>query len=255
MTEEVPKDLQEIPKSDQLLQDTKQEQYSLEFPAIISGFQKGSQKFSQQFVSTLSEQLTSWSRDIGQGTMTGTELLAETLKEMTLKISRGLPKIENWFKINLETIINEFKEDFYHFLENKMENQKETANITNDVEEGIKNTLSNLSQDVVTKKIGEAVSNIQLIKDKVNQANHSNSNLKKVIENSSNDITRMQKEISNVSDGISKALSNEFSSFQKNLDAKLDSLNKELSSLKDFYSKMNNVFKKLQNAVDDLKEF
>ncbi|TFG06635.1 MAG: hypothetical protein EU539_07060, partial [Promethearchaeota archaeon] len=30
MTEEVPKDLQEIPKSDQLLQDTKQEQYSLE---------------------------------------------------------------------------------------------------------------------------------------------------------------------------------------------------------------------------------
>jgi proteasome lid subunit RPN8/RPN11 len=250
-----PSDLQEIPKSEMEINDLEINEVDQTIKPIISGFQEGSSRFSDIFAKIFEVQIANWSNDINQGTTRGTELLTKTVTQMKDKISVGINNIESWFNRNLDEIVDGFKGQFHHYIDTRIESQKELVRQTFEMKEDvIKNYNSSVDENLnsLTSEMSEKTKELT---DKIKNTLLQSSKLEELIKNSSDNLLKISDETDIITKNIKKDIETNSSDFEQSILNEIKKLNNELNSVKAAYSKMNNTIKNFQKIAESLKEF
>jgi len=250
-----PSDLQEIPKSEMEINDLEINEVDQTIKPIISGFQEGSSRFSDIFANIFENQIANWSNDINQGTTRGTELLTKTVTQMKDKISVGINNIESWFNRNLDEIVDGFKGQFHHYIDTRIESQKELVRQTFEMKEDvIKNYNSSVDENLnsLTSEMSEKTKELT---DKIKNTLLQSSKLEELIKNSSDNLLKISDETDIITKNIKKDIETNSSDFEQSILNEIKKLNNELNLVKAAYSKMNNTIKNFQKIAESLKEF
>ncbi len=255
LNDTAPSDLQEIPKSELEIINLEKNEVNQDIKPIISGFQESSSRFSDIIENIFETQIANWSNDINQGAIKGTELLSKTVTQLKDKISVGMNNIESWFNRNLDEIMDEFKGQFNHYINKRIESQKKLVGQTFHMkEEVIKNYNSNLDENFnsLTSEMNDKTKELS---DKINNTLSHSSKLEELIKNSSDNLSKISDEAEIITKNIKKEIETKSSDFEQSILNEIKKLNSELNSVKDAYSKMNNTIKNLQKVANNLKEF
>ncbi len=250
-----PSDLQEIPKSEiDMAVFKKREGLSVMKP-IISGFQEGSSQFSEIFANIFETQVGNWTEDMNQGTLNGTELIRDSLTQMKEKVSSGFTKLDSWLNRNLNEIVDGFKGQFYQDIDKRIQAQKElvsqSSNTKNDI---ISNYNANLDENfnVLTQEIDNKTKGLS---DNLEKTLLMTSKIEGLISKSSEKISKITDDTSTISNNIKNGIGADLPPFEQIIDAEIKKLKEDLNGVRDDYSKISTIVKKLQKIANNLKEF
>ena len=220
---------------------------------IVSGFQEGTAKFAELFMGPMKSQLGSWTNDVTQGALKGTEFMRTTLSQMSEAITFGMAKVQSWFEKNLEEIVDSFKVDVSEYMDTRIKAQKELAS---EISESAPQTVENLVT-LIMDKTKEMVNNIANSAkenfDKLNTANQANAKLEGIINKNSETITSVTNGATTLSDQIGKNIDASIAPFEENISKDIENLTTELNTVKETYSKMKEMFDKLQKSIMELR--
>ena len=250
LAEPAPSELQEIPKPEgSLTEEGELEDYS-EIEPIISGFQDGISKFEDIFADTFKSQINTWTQDIKNGSLTGTKLLKNATSRMKNKITSGMPRIENWFSLNLNEIVANFKQNIIHYIDDRINNQSElTAQISESKEE----VITNLN-DIVDGNFSGIISKLDPSLNKISNEIANSTNLTSNIENSANKslefISNIANEIKTIPEGLESTISTNISSLEQNIIGEIENLDAELNKIGEVYKQMDSSLQKLKDSIN-----
>ena len=254
LTEPAPSELQEIPKPEEPLTDEVEIDNYGEIAPIFAGFQEGISKFKGIFADTFKSQLNTWTQDIKKGTLTGTNLLKNTTSRMKNKITTGMARIENWFSLNLNEIISNFKNNITHYIDDRINSQRELdARISESKEEVITN-LNNVI-DVNLKEItGNLDAKLTEISNNIIKLDDSASNMENIAKKSLEFISNIEDEVNNLSKGVEPSLSSNISSLEQSIISEIEKLDIELKKVVEVHNQINNSLQKLQDIPKSSEE-
>jgi len=246
LSEPTPKDLQEIPQPEE--EKTKEKEKFSNVIPIITNFQEGISKFSDLFMDTFKNQFGTWTNDVKDGTISGSEILKSTTSRMKLKISDGISKIQKWFDTNLGELINKFKSDITSLIDNKIVIQNNLlTNLSQTKDKMIENS-NVLVENQFKTGFTDFESKVEMLSNKIEKIYNLNSNFTKIHE-----ITDKTSSVNtNFEDRLNKienSLSTTTSSFNQIIKENIELLNNELKLIKDSFEKINQNFQKLQKTV------
>ncbi len=254
LTKSVPEDLQEIPKPEDFVPEGLKEDEYPNISQIISGFQEGTLKFSEIFMDTFKSQLGNWAKDVSEGSIEGTELLRNSLNQMNNKISLGMSKIENWFRQNLDTLVDSFKNNISNYVDNQIEAQKQLINNISKSKDDIVENIKNMTDSNFETIFKEIEAKTKDISEEINKNEQTNAKIEDLINTSSEKISTLANETTNLSKDIEESISTTSSAFKQKIMGDMEKLNVEINNIKETHSQMIDTFKKLQKFVDSLKE-
>ena len=249
-----PNDLQEIPKSEiEMAVLKKREDYDNIKP-IISGVQEGSSKFSEIFANIFETQVGNWSKDVNQGALNGTELIRDSLAQITDKVALGFSKLESWLERNLNEIMDGFKGHFYQFTDKRILAQKELVNQVSDIKDEIINNYNTNLDENFNNLTTEIENKTKGLSDKIEKTLFTTSKIQELISKSSEKISRITDDTSIISNNIKSGIETNSSQFEQKISTEIEKLNIELKQIKDNYSKISESVKKLQKVANNLRE-
>jgi len=249
-----PSDLQEIPKSEiEMAVLKKREGHSVMKP-IISGFHEGSSQFSEIFANIFETQVGNWTEDVNQGTLSGTELIRDSLTQMKEKVESGFTKLDSWINRNINEIMDGFKGQFYQDIDKRIQAQKELVSqssttkddIISNYNANLDENFNNLTQEIENKTKG--------LSDNLEKTFLMTSKIEGLISNSSEKISKITDDTSTISNNIKNGIEANLIPFEQIINAEIVKLNEDLNGVKDNYSKIRNIVKKLQKEATNLKE-
>lgn len=244
-------ELQEIPLPEEgLIIDEKAES---PFKSTIVGFNKGTQEFSEVFLSTLQTQLSMWTKDITTGTSKGSSLMANAASTMQEAIAVGMKKVRNWFERTLESQAEDFKESIKKQVEGRMETEKELiTEINSKIETIISDIIKVINDEIVQKivEIGEKIKGNTILYD----------DLAKTQESATNQITSQTEVVKNFNeniDSLTNGISDDINSIAVNLDSILSEETKrismDLTTVKSQGEKLSDLMEKLQKTIMEMR--
>jgi len=247
LSEPTPKDLQEIPQPEEEKIKEKDE-FSSVIP-IITNFQEGFSKFSDLFMDTFKNQFGTWTNDVKDGTLNGSELLRSTTSRMKSKISDGISKIQKWFDTNLNELINKFKNDTTSLIDDKNIVQNNLLTNISQTKEKVIENLNNLIENQLKIGVTQFESKVEMFSNKIEKISNLSSNITKKINEIKNKTPSIKANLEDRLNQIENAISSTTSSFNQIIKENIELLNKELKDIKDSFVKVNQNFQKLQKTV------
>ena len=240
LAESAPDDLQEIPMSKEPI---------LALGPIISGFQEGTSKFAELFMDQFEHQLGTWTKDIRDGALTGSELLKNSTSNMKSKISDGMSNVENWFKRNLDEIAENFKENISMYLDIRIDTQRDLIPQLSSSKDDISNDLNNLVETNFKNIMNKIENNLKDLSEKISNSSNLALNMEELIKKTSENITEVSNETEHFSNKIENIISTDISSLEQNITSEVEKLNNELNNLKETYKEMNLATEKLKKII------
>jgi len=220
---------------------------------IVSGFQEGTAKFAELFMGPLKSQLGTWTNDVSQGALKGTEFMRSTLNQMSEAITFGMSKVQNWFEENLEEIVDTFKVDVSEYMDIRIKAQKELASeISTSAPETVE-SLVTLIMDKTKETVNKIANAAKENFDKLNTANQTSAKLEEIINKNSEKITAITNGATTLSDEIGKNIDASIAPFEENISKDIANLTTELNTVKETYSKLKEMFDKLQKSIMELR--
>ena len=247
--EQPPGELQKIPITEETLVSDEQITDYLQMDSIISGFQQGTENFSQEITNMLKTQMGDWIDDINQGTSKGTEYIGKALNKMKEAISSGLIKVDNWFKKTLDETVYQFKKSVSKYVDTRVEANRElTENITDikdkligDLNTTVEYNLENINKDLeilensISEKVKESTQMILRVEDSVR--------------NYKTGITTTNDQMNSLTGDIEKMIETSLTPLQKNVDEKIEKLSSELQPFKEYNIEIKILLEKLQKII------
>jgi proteasome lid subunit RPN8/RPN11 len=252
--EAVPEDLQEIPKIKELKKEIKNKDEFFDTTSIISGIQEGSSKFLEKIKPLLGEQLEHWANDIYKDSLNGTELISTSITQMKDKLTLGMDKMEKWFKLNLDQILNKFKTKINDYIEIRMVHQKQVTDQILNLKEEMTNSCKITLETNINNIIKDLENQILILSGKIDSLDQNGISMERLINEYSDKFSKFSEETNQISSNILSSIKSNISPLGANFNAEIDKFNKELNSIKEIFDKAENTFKKLQNVVNNLKE-
>ncbi|MFX1317000.1 MAG: hypothetical protein ACFE9T_14150 [Promethearchaeota archaeon] len=249
--ESIPGELQEIPISDEMVQD-ELDKFSQLTP-IISGFQEGMTKSSEMIIDTLKSQIGNWTNDFKQGSLKGTEYLRNSINKMKDSVSQSFIRVENWFKKNLDNITNEFKETVYKYVDKRVEVQNELGNNLVDMKSNLYNDLNSVADENLKNIRNEIDDTIKLAIENIDNSDELNSKIKNLIMTSSELSLAIENELNNLNNKIEKIIESAINQFETNINEKIEKMSSELEPFKNYYSEISELLEKLQKIITEFR--
>lgn len=244
-----PGELQEIPIAEETLVGDEQITEYLQMDSIISGFQQGTENFSQEITDMIKTQMGDWIDDVNQGTSKGTEFIGKALSKMKEAISSGLIKVDNWFKKTLDETVYQFKKSVSKYVDTRVEANRElTENITDikdklvgDLSMTVEYNLENINKEL--EILGNSTS------EKIKESSQMILHIEDSIRNYKTSITTTNDQMNSLAGDIEKKIETSLTPLQKNVDEKIEKLNTELEPFKEYYSEIKILVEKLQKII------
>ncbi len=250
--ESIPGELQEIPISEEISPEEEFDDYSQISP-IISGFQKGVSRFSESVIDTFKSQFGDWTNDLKEGSSKGSEYLRNSVNKMKEAASQSLIKVENWFKKNLDSMLNEFKETVVNYVDNRVEAQTELRNDLNNIKNDLFNDLNIVVDENLKYIKSEIASVVKLTTEKVNNSTQINSKIEEMIGSISKVILAIENESSDLGSKIEKNIETTIDQFETSINEKIEKMSSELQPFKEYYLEISELLEKLQKIITDFR--
>ncbi len=251
--EPAPSDLQEIPQEEGESADKTPKDPFPAITPIIVGFKQGTDKFTDTFMNIFKTQLGTWSNDLSQGTLKGTESLGSSVNQIKESISMGMDKVQKWFEKSVEELFNDFKNNTTEQLDKRVDEQTKLN----------EHSLS-LQQDIIkdlTIKIGEKINNLFIDSENVIKAisekNKENLQAKGKMDESiikvSEMVTTLSTALNSIGVNTNKSIDATVSPFEESIVREIEKFNSDFNSVKDTFLKAKTIFQKLQKIIMDLR--
>ena len=247
--EQPPGELQEIPITEEtLLSDDKITDY-LQMDSIISGFQQGTENFSQEITDMIKTQMGDWIDDMNQGTSKGTEYIGKTLSKMKEAISSGLIKVDNWFKKTLDETVYQFKKSVSKYVDTRVEANKDLTEQINDLKDNLIGDLNTIVDD----NLGNINKELKTLGNSISEKTKENAQMilrfEELINNYKMSITTTNDQMNSLAGDIEKKIETSLTPLQKNVDEKIEKLSTELQPFKEMTSEIKILLEKLQKII------
>jgi proteasome lid subunit RPN8/RPN11 len=252
ITEPIKGDLQAIPGTEDQVVEEEEDKYPKVTP-ILKGFQEGQEQFSEKFMNIFKSQIGLWTSDVSKGTYKGTEFMRNTLSEMKDAITFGIAKVKSWFETNIGEAIDTFKEDVSEYIDTRIETQKQLVEDSSKVKEDINNEVSEVIQNnskEILEKIDEKIKGNYDALDNVTQAN---SNISDLIKANSEKMSALANDVASISQELGKNIDDSITPFEETTVKEIEKMETELHDIKETYTKMKEMFDKLQKSIMDLR--
>ena len=253
-TEPVQGELQAIPGAEEASQEEEGEidKYPQITP-IVSGFKEGSEKFSEDFFNVLKPQLGTWTEDMRNGALKGSEFMRSTLNQMKDAISFGLSKVQNWFDTNLNEVLEEFKQDISEYLDKRMEAQKQLITEMPSKKEEIQSEITSIIEEKIKENMSQLEEKVQQNAQKLDDSTEISSKLEESIKFNSEKFSDLSNEMNNISETINQGMQALIKPIEDSTGKEIENLANELNTMKDTYAKMKELFDKLQKSIMELR--
>jgi len=244
-----PGELQEIPTSeDTIVSDDEIKEY-LHMDSIISGFQQGTEIFSQEVTDMIKTQMGDWINGMNQGTSRGTEYISKALSKMKEAISSGLIKVDNWFKKTLNETVNEFKKSISKYVDSRVE-------VNRDLKEHISSSKDKLIEEIkaiIDNNFGDINNELETLgnsmSEKIQESTQMILHIEELVNNYKTNITATNDQVNSLAEDIEKKIETSLTPLQNNIDEKIVKLSTELQHFKDYNSEIKIMFEKLQKII------
>jgi len=244
-----PGELQEIPITEKKLMDEEQVADYLQIDSIISGFQQGTENFSQEITDIIKSQIGNWIDDMNQGTSKGTEYIGKALNKMKEAISSGLIKVDNWFKKTLDETVYQFKKSVSKYVDTRVEANKELTEQIGD----LKDKLSGDLKTIIDDNLGNINKDLETLGNSISEKFKENTQMilriKELINNYEMIITTTNNQINSLNGDIEKKIDTSLIPLQQNVNEKIEKLSTELQPFKESNSEIKVLLEKLQKII------
>lgn len=248
-----PRDLQEIPITEEPSEIDKELRSDSQIKTIISSFQQGTENFSQEITEMLNTQMRDWIEGLNQGTSKGTEYIVKVLSKMKEAISSGLGKVDNWFKRTLDETVYQFKKNVSKYVDTRIEANKELKeHISKFKEKLIKELKISIEKNLVS--IEEELKTLRnSISENAEERKKTIVQIDELINIYKRLLTDTNEQINKLSGNIERKINNSLLPLQKNIDEKIEKLNTELTPFKENNSEIKNLLEKLQKIITSFR--
>lgn len=257
MAELAPSDLQEIPRAEGEEGEEEGEEQEVDpFPKItpiISGFSEGMNTFQTAFMSVLKQQMGTWSSDVTNGTTKGAEQMKLTLSAMKEALTYGFSKVKGWFEKNLTEVTEEFKTEVTGYVENRITAQKEFTEQLPKSKEEIIEHITTIAQQGINTAIEKLNEPPKQITEKLSSIKEANTKIETTVNKTSQIISELANKTMGLTNSIPKTIEETLSPLETEITGKIESLSEELKVIKDTSAKLNDMSKKLQEIIKQVR--
>ncbi len=242
-------ELQEIPKTEETQKVQEEIVENPELTSIVLGFQQGTEKLSEMFINITKTQIGDWIKDVNLGTSKGTEYISKSINKMKEAISSGINKVANWFNMTLNETGTEFKKSVSNYINARIENNKEFITEISTTKNILIDSLNNLIEDYISNIKNEMELVGSSISGKVEESMQINSQIEKLIKKLQSELIITNNQVNSLAQNTEKKFENSNTSFQTNLEDKIEKMNTELEPFKEFNSEIKVLIEKLQKTI------
>ncbi len=251
--EPAPSDLQEIPQEEGEPADKTPKDPFPAITPIISGFKQGTDKFTDVFMNTFKNQLGTWSKDISQGTLKGTELLGSAVNQIKESISMGMDKVQKWFEKSVEEQLNDFKNSTSEQLDKRVEEQVKLNEQVNTVKLDVSQELSVKIGEKINKVFKDLENSIKAVSEKIKESNQTKEKIDESLTKIFTCATNISTSVSSLGTNINKGIEATAVPFEENVSREIEKLTSDFNAIKESYSNAKTIFQKMQKIIMDLR--
>ncbi|MFX1496087.1 MAG: hypothetical protein ACFFBH_01035 [Promethearchaeota archaeon] len=246
-------ELQEIPKI-QLILNGEVDEFKELIEPIFSGFREGTSKFTDSFIDTYKQQLSSWMMDIRNGSLKGTEYIRSATNQMKNSVENGLEDIQNYFNRSFTEISNVFIKNVSEYIDRRIKSQQDfTGNILKLFEE-----ISEETRTIIERNLLELVENlkekISYEEVKLYNIKQTDSKIKPLVIKSTNLITEVDKNTNDLSENIINEIKILSSRFTAGLNKEIEELNLDTNPIREKYKEIEDLIERLQKVISDFRQ-
>lgn len=245
-------ELQEIPT---LGEEITEKEYGLDnkqVESVFTGLKEGTIMFSNSIIDTFRAELTAWEREFNQGTVQSTKKIQEALKQMG-SVSNGLEKVENYIDKVFKKRINEFNNEVYSLVSQRVKKQKDMRNDINQIRDSLINDTNNRVNDAITHIYEELKTGLNMVINKVNEIRETNLTLDESITKLNNLISVISKQIEEETKKIKTSIKPIIDSYELNQLRDYDKIIGEIDPLQSNHSEIRELIDKFQKVISDLR--
>ena len=247
-------ELQEIPA---LGEEITEEEYSHDdkhVDSVITGLKEGTTMFSNSIIDTYRAELTAWEREFNQGTVQSTKKIQEALKQMG-SVSGGLEKVENYIDKVFKERINEFNNEVYSLVSQRVKKQKDMRSDINQIKNTLINDINSKVNDAITHIYEELKTGLYTVTNQISEIRESNIVLDDSVTKLNNLISVISKQIEEESLKISTSIKTIFDLYGLNQLNAYDKLIAEIDPLQSNHSEIRELIDKFQKIISGLRNF
>ena len=245
-------ELQEIPvPKEEIIEETKFAKSKID--PIISGLKEGTEMFTDSIMDTYKIELTAWEQEFNQGTIQSTKMIQDSLKQMGSTISDGLGKVESYIDKIFKTRINDFNNEVYSLVNQRVKKQESMKNDVTQIKETLIADATNRVNGIITQIYDDLIQGLETVSGQVNEIQEVNFDIEQKITKSNEVVskiaTTIEEELAKISTGITTIV-NQFESNQ--IDA-YDKLINEIEPLQANHSEIRDLIDKFQKIISDFR--
>jgi len=245
-------ELQEIPiPKEEIIEEKKFDKSKID--PLISGLKEGTKMFSDSIIDTYKTELTAWELQFNQGTIQSTRKIQESLKQMGSTISDGLGKVEGYIDKIFKKRINEFNNEVYSLVNQRVKKQESMRNDVTQIKETLIADATNKVNGIITQISDDLMKGLETVSSQVNEIQEVNFDIEQKITKSNEVVskiaTAIKEELAKISTGIT-TITKQFES--KQLDA-YDKLINEIEPLQANHSEIRTLIDKFQKIISDFR--
>ncbi len=245
-------ELQEIPTFGEEISETKDSPDNAQVDSILEGLKEGSLMFSNSIMETCRGELSDWEREFNQGTVQGTKKIQEALKQMG-SVTDGLEKVENYIDKVFKKRINEFNNEIYSLVSQRVKKQKDMRNNINQIKDTLINNVKDEVNDAITNIYEELKTGLNMVTKQIGEIQDTNLKFDESTTKLNNLISSISKQIEEESARISTSIKTISDSYELNQLNAYDKLILEMDPLQGNHSEIRDLIDKFQKTISDLR--
>ena len=242
-------ELQEIPTLGE-------EEYGLDnkqVESVFTGLKEGTIMFSNSIIDTCRAELSAWEREFNQGTVQSTKKIQEALKQMGSVSSDGLKKVENYIEKVFKNRINEFNNEVYSLVSQRVNKQKDMRNDINQIKDTLINEINNRVDDSITHIYEELKTGLNMVINQVSEIRETNLTLDESITKLNNLISVISKQIEEETMKARTSIKTISDSYELNQLKAYSKIIGEIDPLQSNHSEIRELIDKFQKVISDLR--
>jgi len=251
--EKTPENLQEIPASEISEEIEGVSEKYPEITSILSGFKRGSERFSDSFMNTFQKQIGNWINEIEQGGLRGTEYIVKAVEKMKQALIAGLFKMSGWFKKTLNESMNETKNSIYKYIDKRIASNKQ---LTEGILESKQNLVNNLNR-LIEKKVKNIELEIEGLNNtrtqRLEETTQLNSEMEEKINKLGKNLSTIYNQVTLFTQEIDNKVATSLEPLKTNTDEKIKKMSEELEPFKKNYSEIRILLEKLQKVITEFR--
>ena len=246
-------ELQEIPTSKELIREQYPKPSQKYTEPSITGLKEGTKPISESIIDNYRSELTAWEREFNQGTVQSTNKIQTSLKQMGLTVSDGLGKVENFIDKNFKKRINEFNNEIYSYINQRVKKNNELKNNISNIKETLTNSFINKVDETITQIYEELKGNLDAVTNQISDIYKKNLIIEENILKSNEIISRFSNQIKDDSVNINKSIDTIAHSFESNLLEEYNRIISEVEPLQENHSEIKSLIEKFQKIISNLR--